>query len=42
MGTSGVGPFIEDSNKRFCEFWRSVNKCGPMISRNRETISSLL
>ena len=42
IGTSGVGPFIDDSNGLFCEFWRSVTRCGIATSKNSDTISSFL
>lgn len=42
IGTSGVGPFIEDSNRRFWEFCRSVIRCGIVTSTTRDTRSSFL
>src|SRR6267378_44445 len=42
MGTSGVGPFIDDSNSRFCEFWRSATSRGTAISTYNDTRSSFL
>jgi hypothetical protein len=42
MGTSGVGPFMDDSNSRFCEACTSRMSCGTCTSTTRETRSSCL
>jgi hypothetical protein len=42
IGTSGVGPFMDDSNSRFWDFCKSVIKLGTTTATNSDTRSNFL